>query len=68
MTRTPGDVERLERRLERSLLGALSRVDLASLPIPARRHRQPGGLLPVLQAAGLDVGALALAGERSEGG
>ena len=60
MTRTPGDVERLERRLERSLLGALSRVDLGSLPIPVG----PGRRLPVVHAAE----SLALLGEPSGGG
>ena len=88
MTPTAGDVERLERRLERRLgqaigdfeliepgdrvlvgvsggkdswawlLGALSRVDLASLPIPGRQGARVGDLLPVL----------ALVGERSGGG
>jgi hypothetical protein len=35
-------------RVVTSLLGALARLDLASLPIPARRGHRPGDLLPIL--------------------
>jgi tRNA 2-thiocytidine biosynthesis protein TtcA len=52
------ELERVHPGLKRSLLGALSRVDLASLPIPTRRERRPGDLLPLL----------ALVGEPSDGG
>lgn len=48
-------------RPKRSLLGAMGRVDLGTLPIPARRGARPGDRLPVLTgAAGLALaGALA---------
>jgi tRNA 2-thiocytidine biosynthesis protein TtcA len=41
------ELERVHPGLKRSLLGALSRVDLASLPIPIRPGRRPGDLLPL---------------------
>jgi tRNA 2-thiocytidine biosynthesis protein TtcA len=53
-----GELERVHPGLKRSLLGALSRVDLGALPIPSRRGARPGDLLPLL----------ALAGEPAEGG
>jgi tRNA 2-thiocytidine biosynthesis protein TtcA len=43
------ELERVHPGLKRSLLGALSRVDLASLPIPLRPARHPGDPLPLLQ-------------------
>jgi tRNA 2-thiocytidine biosynthesis protein TtcA len=52
------ELERVHPGLKRSLLGALSRVDLASLPVPTRPGRRPGDRLPLL----------AVAGELSEGG
>lgn len=52
------ELERVHPGLERSLLGALSLVDRASLPIPTRPARRPGDLVPLL----------ALVGEPSEGG
>lgn len=45
------ELERVHPGLKRSLLGALARVDLRSLPIPSRRGARPGDLLPVLEAA-----------------
>jgi tRNA 2-thiocytidine biosynthesis protein TtcA len=38
------ELERVHPGIKRSLLGALSRVDLGSLPIPARRERPGAGL------------------------
>jgi tRNA 2-thiocytidine biosynthesis protein TtcA len=52
------ELERVHPGLKRSLLGALSRVDLASLPVPMRPGRRPGDRLPLL----------ALVGEPPEGG
>jgi tRNA 2-thiocytidine biosynthesis protein TtcA len=52
------ELERVHPGLKRSLLGALSRVDLASLPVPTRPGRRPGDRLPLL----------AVVGEPSEGG
>ena len=49
--------------LKRSLLGALGRVDLGSLPIPARRGARPGDRLPVLAGAA----GMALAGALGPG-
>jgi tRNA 2-thiocytidine biosynthesis protein TtcA len=46
------ELERVHPGLKRSLLGALSRVDLASLPIPTRPGRRVGDRLPVLALAG----------------
>jgi len=42
------ELDRTHPGLKRSLLGALSRVDLASLPIPRQPGRRPGDLLPLL--------------------
>jgi hypothetical protein len=42
------ELERVHPGLKRSLLGALSRVDLASLPIPTRAPALPGDLLSLL--------------------
>jgi tRNA 2-thiocytidine biosynthesis protein TtcA len=42
------ELDRVHPGLKRSLLGALSRVDLASLPIPTPGPARPGDLLPLL--------------------
>ncbi|MBI3457873.1 MAG: hypothetical protein HY002_19010 [Candidatus Rokubacteria bacterium] len=52
------ELERVHPGLKRSLLGALSRVDPGSLPIPTRRGPRPGDLPSVL----------GLVAERSGGG
>ena len=57
------ELERANPGLKRSLLGALSRVDLATLPIPEHRSRRPGDRLPVLEPAGRGAAVLAGAGE-----
>lgn len=41
------ELERAHPGLKRSLLGALSRVDLGSLPIPSRRDARPGTRQPL---------------------
>jgi tRNA 2-thiocytidine biosynthesis protein TtcA len=46
------ELERTHPGLKRSLLAALGRVDLGSLPIPLPPGRRPGDLLPLVQAAG----------------
>jgi tRNA 2-thiocytidine biosynthesis protein TtcA len=51
MKRLLRDLERTHPGLKRSLLGALARVDLGSLPIPARRRARPGDRLPLLAGA-----------------
>jgi tRNA 2-thiocytidine biosynthesis protein TtcA len=62
------ELERVHPGLKRSLLAALSRVDLAFLPIPSRREGEPGGRLPVLDAAGaVALVTAALAGESPAG-
>ena len=53
------ELERGHPGLKRSLLGALSRVNLGSLPIPSRRSARPGERLPILDDAGTAVPALA---------
>jgi tRNA 2-thiocytidine biosynthesis protein TtcA len=45
------ELERVHPGIKRSLLGALARVDLGSLPIPDRRGRAAEALLPVLTTA-----------------
>lgn len=50
------ELERANPGLKRSLLGALSRVDLGSLPIPAHAGRRPGDLLPLLAAVAEPAG------------
>jgi hypothetical protein len=65
MKRLLRELERAHPGLKRSLLGALGRVDLGSLPIPGRRGARPGDRLPVLAgAAGV---ALAAALEAEDG-
>jgi tRNA 2-thiocytidine biosynthesis protein TtcA len=59
MKRLLRELERTHPGLKRSLLGALGRVDLGSLPIPTRRGARPGDPLPLL--AGLAGRALARA-------
>jgi tRNA(Ile)-lysidine synthase TilS/MesJ len=58
MKRLLRELERAHPGLKRSLLGALARVDLGSLPIPSRRATRPGDRLPMLT----QVAAMALAG------
>ncbi len=58
------ELERVNPGLKRSLLGALTRVDLASLPIPRRRRAPAAELAAAREAAGL----AALAGEPRAGG
>src|SRR5262245_21485170 len=48
MKRLLRELERAHPGLKRSLLGALGRVDLGSLPIPVRRGARPGDRLPLL--------------------
>jgi tRNA 2-thiocytidine biosynthesis protein TtcA len=60
------ELERGHPGLKRSLLGALSRVDLATLPIPERRSRRPGDRLPLFELVGRGAAALAGAGEPPE--
>jgi hypothetical protein len=48
MKRLLRELERTNPGLKRSLLGALGRVDLGSLPVPTRRGARPGDRLPVL--------------------
>jgi len=65
-----GELERAHPGLKRSLLGALARVDLATLPIPRRRGAPRGDRLPLVD--GLPAGAWparvgALAGGRTPG-
>lgn len=69
MDGTVGDVERLERH-KRSLLGALSRVDIGSLLIPTRRSTRVGERLPLIDTDALSAPVLAavFAGELGEGG
>lgn len=64
------ELERAHPGLKRSLLGALARVDLATLPIPRRRGAPRGDRLPLVD--GLPAGAWparvgALAGGRTPG-
>jgi tRNA 2-thiocytidine biosynthesis protein TtcA len=66
MKRLLRELERGHPGLKRSLLGALSRVDLATLPIPERRSRRPGDRLPLFELAGRGAAALAGVGEPSE--
>jgi hypothetical protein len=58
MKRLLRELERAHPGLKRSLLGALARVDLGSLPIPARRGTRTGDRLPLLTR----VAGMALAG------
>ncbi len=58
MKRLLRELERAHPGLKRSLLGALARVDLGSLPIPSRRGTRAGDCLPVLTR----VAGMALAG------
>jgi hypothetical protein len=58
MKRLLRELERAHPGLKRSLLGALGRVDLGSLPIPTRRGARPGDRLPVVAG----VTGLALTG------
>jgi tRNA 2-thiocytidine biosynthesis protein TtcA len=60
------ELERGHPGLKRSLLGALSRVDLATLPIPERRSRRPGDRLPLFELVGRGAAALAGVGEPPE--
>ncbi len=55
---------------KRSLLGALSRVDLGSLPVPPRRCARGADRLPLVDPAGLAVPAQAavFGGGLAEGG
>jgi tRNA 2-thiocytidine biosynthesis protein TtcA len=48
MKRLLRELDRAYPGLKRSLLGALGRVDLPSLPIPLRRATRPGDRLPLL--------------------
>jgi tRNA 2-thiocytidine biosynthesis protein TtcA len=58
------DLERAHPGLKRSLLGALARVDLGSLPIPSRRGTRPGDRLPLLAgAAGMALAAVLGSGD-----
>jgi len=58
MKRLLRELERAHPGLKRSLLGALGRVDVGSLPIPARRRARPGDRLPVLDGvAGMALAA-----------
>src|SRR5262249_16861657 len=61
-----GELDRVHPGLKRSLLGALSRVDLATLPIPEHRSLRPGDRLPLLEPAGRGADVLAGAGESLE--
>ena len=63
MKRLLRELERAHPGLKRSLLGALGRVDLGSLPIPTRKGARPGDRLPILDR----VAALALAGAPGAG-
>jgi tRNA 2-thiocytidine biosynthesis protein TtcA len=63
MKRLLRELERAHPGLKRSLLGALARVDLGSLPIPSRRGTRAGDHLPLLTA----VAGMALAGARRPG-
>ena len=65
MKRLLRELERAHPGLKRSLLGALGRVDVGSLPIPARRGARPGDRLPVLD--GVPGMALAAALGRGDG-
>jgi tRNA(Ile)-lysidine synthase TilS/MesJ len=58
MKRLLRELERAHPGLKRSLLGALARVDLGSLPISSRRGTRPGDRLPILVgAAGMALAA-----------
>ena len=58
MKRLLRELERAYPGLKRSLLGALGRVDLGSLPIPARNGARVGDRLPILTgAAGMTLAA-----------
>jgi hypothetical protein len=56
MKRLLRELERGHPGLKRSLLGALARVDLGSLPIPSRRGARPGESLPLVEAGGRSAG------------
>ncbi len=60
MKRLLRELERGHPGLKRSLLGALGRVDLGSLPIPARGGARVGDRLPVLTGAGAGAAGMAL--------
>jgi tRNA 2-thiocytidine biosynthesis protein TtcA len=62
------ELERAHPGLKRSLLAALGRVDLASLPVPGRRGTRAGDRLPLLAAALRPVLAVAGAGEEEARG
>jgi tRNA 2-thiocytidine biosynthesis protein TtcA len=58
MKRLLRELERTNPGLKRSLLGALGRIDLGSLPVPTRRGARLGDRLPVLAgAAGMALAA-----------
>ena len=58
MKRLLRELERSHPGLKRSLLGALARVDVGSLPIPSRRGTRPGDRLPILAGtAGMALAA-----------
>jgi tRNA 2-thiocytidine biosynthesis protein TtcA len=61
------ELERAHPGLKRSLLGALSRVDVGSLPIPTRRGRPPGDVPPRVPALGALVPALVEVGAPRDG-
>lgn len=62
------ELERAHPGLKRSLLGALARVDLGSLPIPGRRAARPGERLPlVVDAARPVLAALGAGGDGTRG-
>jgi tRNA 2-thiocytidine biosynthesis protein TtcA len=62
------ELERAHPGLKRSLLGALARVDLESLPIPGRRAARPGDRLPLVADAMRPVLAgLGGGGDRTRG-
>jgi tRNA 2-thiocytidine biosynthesis protein TtcA len=63
MKRLLRELERANPGLKRSLLGALGRVDVGSLPIPTRRGARPGDRLPILSGAA----AMALAAPLGSG-
>ena len=59
MKRLLRELDRAHPGLKRSLLGALARVDLGSLPIPTRRGARPGDRLPSSPRGGMALaGAL----------
>jgi hypothetical protein len=58
MKRLLRELERAHPGLKRSLLGALGRIDVGSLPIPLRRGARPGDRLPLLAGpAGMALAA-----------